>query len=100
MKNILQHFLWMKQYRTQKKVDFSIYLNKQDLRILRKFGIEIKDKKYTEYEFSLIDEIIFLYYRENNERNEKYNIEDIGVTQEEYDQILTKFMQISNDYEF
>lgn len=100
MKNIIRHILWMQRYHMKKIVDFSKYLNQQDVDILKKFGIEIKDEIYTEYEFDLVDEVIFLYYREPGEKNEKYNIEDIGVSQEEYDRILAKFTQISKDYEF
>ena len=100
MKNIIQHILWRQHYHTKKIVDFSKYLDRQDIEILRKFGIEIRDEIYTEYEFDLVDEVIYLYYRESNEKNEKYNIEDIGMTQEEYDRILEKFIQISKDYEF
>ncbi|MBQ7411190.1 MAG: hypothetical protein IJW20_07410 [Clostridia bacterium] len=100
MNNIIRRIIWEKKYYTKKIVDFSKYLNQQDLDILKKFGIEIKDQIYTEYEFDLVDEVIFLYYREPGEKNEKYNIEDIGVSQDEYDRILEKFIQISKEYDF
>lgn len=100
MDNIIRRILWEKKYYTKKLVDFSKYLDEKDIEILKKFGCEIKQELYTEYEFDLLDEVIFLYYREPGEKNEMYNIEDIGVSQEEYDRILNKFSQISKDYEF
>lgn len=96
---------WKEKYYNKKIVDFSKYLNEKDIEILKKFGIEIKTQKYTEYEFDLIDELLILYYREPGEEiipeiDDKYKLEEIGVSIEEFNYIIEKFRKISLDYNF
>lgn len=101
MDKVERQILWKKKYYTKKIVDFSKYLDKKDIEVLKKFGCEINKQLYTEYEFDIIDGKLLLYYCENGEKpDEKYKLENIGVTQKEYNAILKKFEQISKDYEF
>lgn len=89
---------WNKKYHTLKCIDLKSLFDKEEIKILKKLGIKIKDKKYTEYEFELI--LIELgYYMEIEDDDvevieslkatRKY-IADKGVSQEEFNKIIKK----------
>ncbi len=90
------------KYFTVRRIDIFKYLDNQSLNILRKFGIFIENRLYTEFEFDSFDEELFEYYvdPDNDEtRLPSRSLSEVNVSKKEYDKILNIFLQISNDYE-
>lgn len=89
---------WDKKYHTLEYIDLYSIFNEEEKAILSKLGIEIKNKKYTEYEYELIQTELNYYMDIDEEDPEvvkslestRKNIEDRGVTQEEFDNIINK----------
>ncbi len=89
---------WNNKYHKLEYIDLKSLFDEDELNTLRKLGIEIKNKKYTEYEYELI-EMELGYYMEIDEEDSdvvktlestKKNIVDKGVTQEEFDKLIKK----------
>ena len=89
---------WDKKYHTLEYIDLYSIFNEEEKVTLGKLGIEIKNKKYTEYEYELIQRELNYYMDIDEEDPEvvkslestRKNIEDRGVTQEEFDNIINK----------
>lgn len=89
---------WDKKYHTLEHIDLYSVFDEDERATLNKLGIEIKNRKYTEYEFELI--IMELgYYMEIDEddldvvetlKSTRKYIADKGVTEEEFDKIINK----------
>ena len=89
---------WNNKYHKLEYIDLKSLFDEDELNTLRKLGIEIKNKKYTEYEYELV-EMELGYYMEIDEEDPdvvktlestKKNIADKGVTQEEFDKLIKK----------
>ena len=89
---------WDKKYHTLEYIDLYTIFSKEEKATLSKLGIEIKNKKYTEYEYeSMLKELY--YYMEIDEDDpevvatlestRKY-ISDKDVSQEEFDNLIKK----------
>lgn len=95
---------WYEEYSTVEKVDLKKYFTSQDFEILKKLGIEVKDKIYTEREFEELDSEYILFYYDDNmaeeEKSETKSLENTGVTREEYNKILDKFHKINLEFNF
>ena len=99
---------WHEKYSTEELVDLKKYFNDEDFEILRKLGISIKDKIYTEREFEELDGDYILYYYEDGmeegmSKEEKEGIkslENTGVSREEYNRLLDKFHKINLEFNF
>jgi len=89
---------WDKKYHTLEYIVLYSIFNEEEKATLYKLGIEIKNKKYTEYEYELIQTELNYYMDIDEEDPEvvkslestRKNIEDRGVTQEEFDNIINK----------
>ena len=86
---------WYKKYTTKELVDLKKYFTTEDFEILKKLGIEVKNKIYTEREFEELDGEYILYYYDNEmtekEKLDTKSLENTGVTREEYNLLLKKF---------
>lgn len=88
---------WKEKYYTEEVVDLKEFFSQKDFDIIKKLGVEVLEKKYTESEFEKLYSNILNFYEENN-KNKK--LEAIDVTKEEYDELLNKFEQINLKYDF
>ena len=89
---------WNNKYHKLEYIDLKSLFDEDELNTLRKLGIEIKNKKYTEYEYELI-EMELGYYMEIDEEDPdvvktlestRKNIADKCVTQEEFNKLIKK----------
>ena len=89
---------WNNKYHKLEYIDLKSLFDEDELNTLKKLGIEIKNKKYTEYEYELI-EMELGYYMEIDEEDPdvvktlestRKNIADKCVTQEEFDKLIKK----------
>lgn len=89
------------KYFNVKRIDIFKYLDNESLTILRKLGIFVEDKLYTEYEFDLFDEELYDYYNDPDDKNALpcRSLSEKNVSKQEYKKVLNIFLQISKDYE-
>ncbi len=89
---------WDKKYHTLEYIDLYSIFNEEERATLGKLGIELKNKKYTEYEYELIQRELYNYMDIDEEDPEvvemlkttRKNIADKGVIQEEFDKLIKK----------
>lgn len=95
---------WHEKYCNDEVVDLKKYFTQEDFEIIKKLGIEILDKIYTEREFEVLDGEYILYYYEDNmtdeEKADTKSLEGTGVSREEYNTLLKKFEQINLEHNF
>lgn len=93
---------WQKEYYEKEIVDLTRELNKKDIKILKKLGIKVQNKKYTEHEFEDILIRLGAYYKdENMTPNDLKYVKPLNktkVTEEEYNYISEKMDNINNKY--
>lgn len=98
----LEYEKWRQRYFNKELVDFNKYLDKEDIQILEKLGIEIENRMYTEYDFDMIEQNLLKYYKNieklqnNDQKCTKIIINEVTV--EQYMNIVEKFSKISSDY--
>ena len=93
---------WSEIYYNKKILDIYDYLDENDISLLNKLGVKIEDKFCSEYQYDIIKQQLSAYYVDDEESPEaqeelkKYqkSLEEVGVTQEEYDTLLEKFDKI------
>lgn len=94
---------WYEKYHTEEIIDINKYLNKEDKTILKKLSIPVKNKILTNYEYDVLKGYVLEYYR-NEEEMDKFDLslskplDNTGVSREEYNKVLEKFENISNEY--
>ena len=89
---------WDKKYHTLEYIDLYSIFNEEERATLGKLGIEIKNKKYTKYEYELIQTELNDYMDSDEEdpevvemlKSTRKNIADKGVIQEEFDKLIKK----------
>lgn len=100
MTNIYAEF--KKKYYNSEIIYLKKYFTTQDLKTLKKLGINIKDKNYTQYEFDLIKQELWFYMEPEDEEPEiieelkqirKY-VGSKGVSQLEFDILMKKIDSI------
>ena len=91
--------LWYETYSTKELVDLKKHLSESDFELLKKLGIEVKDKIYTEQELEYLDMDLIAYYinEEDMDEEEIKESKDLpeNVTREEFNELLEKVNNIS-----
>ena len=92
---------WKEKYRTEEIVNIKEEFTIEELALLKKLGVELKDKVYTEYEFEILDgEVIKFYYEDemtNDEKEECIPLPE-GVSREEYNNLVEKISKINKEH--
>ena len=97
---------WKHKYYEIQIVDYSKYFSKKDIEVLKKLEVCIDLKKiYTEYEHDIFEMKLIEYYEDaedidGNKLPPIKDINDFGVTKDEYSRILDIMYRIAEDYEF
>ena len=99
---------WYEKYSTEELDELKKYFNEEDFEILKKLGISVKNKVYTEREFEELDGDYILYYYEDGmeegmseeEKASIKSLENTGVSREEYNRLLDKFHKINLEFNF
>lgn len=94
---------WSRKYHEDEIIDIKKYLNREDKKILKKLSIPVKDKVLTNYEYDVLKGYVLEYYRNEEEMTslellECKSLDGTGVTREEYNKLLDKFENISNEF--
>ena len=95
---------WKEKYYNRLAVDLKSELSKEEIELLKKFKVKISDDVYTEYEYDCVKMVLAQYYIEEdidgNIVPPVLELESIGVTREEYNELLGKFDKIDEKYKF
>ena len=94
---------WYDKYSTKEIVDIKKYLNRDDITLLRKLNIKIKNKIYTEHEVEILNMDLLSYYIADDMDEEELKQSILlpkDVTRGEYNKLLEKVNKISEDYKF
>ena len=94
---------WYDKYSTKEIVDIKKYLNRDDITLLRKLNIKIKNKIYTEQEVEILNMDLLSYYIADDMDEEELKQSILlpkDVTRGEYNKRLEKVNKISEDYKF
>ena len=94
---------WYDKYSTDEIVDIKKFLGMDDINLLKKLNIKIKNKIYTEQEVEiLIMDLLSYYIADDMEIEELKMSKNLpkDISREEYNNLLEKINKISEDYKF
>lgn len=95
---------WKEKYYNRLAIHLRKELTKEDIKLLKKFNVKITDDVYTEYEYDCVKMVLAQYYIENdvdgNPVPPVLELESIGVSREEYNELIGKFDKIDEKYKF
>ena len=104
IKNSKEYENWSETYHNKEVVDLKKHFTEKDLETLKKLGIKILDKIYTEYEFELLNMLVIKYYKDDDLSKEELelcsDLEPTGVSQEELEKLIEKINKINLIYNF
>lgn len=90
---------WRDKYYNKQFIDLNKYLDEDNIKILNKLGITIEQKIYTEYEYDILEQKVLEYYKDEDTDEEELqyvkSLEDRGVSNEEYQNLLKIFDKIT-----
>ena len=94
---------WQDAYHTKKIFDIFKEFSKGELKTLKKLGIIIENKIYTEYEYDIIKLELGKYYKEEGMDQEELDMVELlsgkKVTDNEYKAVIEKFNMLDKKYE-
>ena len=94
---------WYDKYSTEEIVDIKKFLNRDDINLLKKLNIKIKNKIYTEQEVEILNMDLLSYYISDDMEEEELK-QSISlpkyITRGEYNNLLEKINTISENYKF
>lgn len=94
---------WYDKYSTEEIVDMKKYFNRDDITLLKKLNVKIKNKIYTEQEFEILNMDLLSYYISDEMEEEELKMSKNlpkDVSREEYNDLLEKINKISENYKF
>ena len=94
---------WYDKYSTEEIVDIKKFLNMNDINLLKKLNIKIKNKIYTEQEVEILNMDLLSYYVADDMDEDELKQSKLlpkDVSREEYNNLLEKINKISEDYKF
>ena len=94
---------WYDKYSTDEIVDIKKFLGMDDINLLKKLNIKIKNKIYTEQEVEiLIMDLLSYYIADDMEIEELKMSKNLpkDISRKEYNKLLEKINKITEDYKF
>lgn len=95
---------WDEKYHNLEVIDVKKHLSLSDRRILKKLGIKIKNKIYTEYEFECLTMDLLAFYDDpemdlsEEEKEFQKSLDGTNVSREEYNEVLNKVQKINERF--
>ena len=90
---------WKNEYYNLEKVDLNKYFSEDNFKTIKKLEIEVYDKIYTESEFENLYFNVASFYDADLDKP-KEEIKEKDVSFEEYKNLLDKFKNINEKYDF
>ena len=94
---------WYDKYSTEEIVDIKKFLNRDDINLLKKLNIKIKNKIYTEQEVEILSMDLLSYYIADDMEIEELKMSKKlpkDVSRKEYNKLLGKINKIIENYKF
>ena len=94
---------WYDKYSTDEIVDIKKFLGMDDINLLKKLNIKIKNKIYTEQEVEILNMDLLSYYIADDMEIEELKMSKNlpkDVSREEYNKLLEKINKITENYKF
>ncbi len=93
--------IWYQNYCNKGIIDVKSKLTAEDMKIIEKFGVNIKDGLYTGIEYDKLSDNLGMCYAEDpNEENLRYvKPSSYGISEEEFDKLYDKFCGIDDKFE-
>lgn len=94
---------WYDKYSTEEIVDIKKFLGMDDINLLKKLNIKIKNKIYTEQEVEILNMDLLSYYIADDMEIEELKMSKNlpkDISREEYNKLLEKINKITEDYKF
>lgn len=85
---------WDYKYHNKEIIDIKEELTNNQLETIKKLGIEVKDKIYTEYEYDCLKGELSEYIQDEDDEYEAKSLEEKNVSKEEFDNLIKKFDEI------
>lgn len=95
---------WDEKYHNLEVIDVKKHLSLSDRRILKKLGIKVKNKIYTEYEFECLTMDLLAFYDDpemdlsEEEKEFQKSLDGTNVSREEYNEVLNKVQKINERF--
>lgn len=95
---------WDEKYHNLEVIDVKKHLSSKDIKILKKLGIIVKNKIYTEYEFECLTMDLLAYYDDpemdlsEEEKEFQKSLDGTNVSREEYNEVLNKVQKINERF--
>ena len=95
---------WDEKYHNLEVIDVKKHLSSKDIKTLKKLGIKVKNKIYTEYEFECLTMDLLAYYDDpemdlsEEEKEFQKSLDGTNVTREEYNEVLNKVQKINENF--
>ena len=80
-----------KDYFSNECIDIYHFFTKEQLQVLNKLNLKIEDKKYSLYDFDVLEMEIMKYYKDREKLKEK------AITDKEYEKIIEIFDKIKEE---
>lgn len=94
---------WYDKYSTEEIVDMKKYFNRDDITLLKKLNVKIKNKIYTEQEFEILNMDLLSYYIADDMDEEELKMSKNlpkDASRKEYNKLLEKINKITENYKF
>ena len=94
---------WYDKYSTEEIADIKKFLGMDDINLLKKLNIKIKNKIYTEQEVEILNMDLLSYYIADDMEIEELKMSKNlpkDISREEYNKLLEKINKITEDYKF
>lgn len=94
---------WYDKYSTEEIVDIKKFFGMDDINLLKKLNIKIKNKIYTEQEVEILNMDLLSYYIADDMEIEELKMSKKlpkDVSREEYNKLLGKINKITENYKF
>ena len=95
---------WDEKYHNLEIVDVKKHLTLSNRKILKKLGIKVKNKIYTEYELECLTMDLLAYYDDpemdlsEEEMSFQKSLDGTGVSREEYNEVLNGIRKINENF--
>ena len=90
------------KYRKVPIIDIMKELSNKSIEVIKKLGIKLENKVYTEYEFDILEREVSDYYEYEEMEDKSYlkSLEGTGVSQEEVTEVIHEIYRISSEHNF